>query len=51
MAVGSPADVTKAVKDLLDSITDKPKVLLSCGGGMPPNVSTENIRAFIEATK
>ena len=51
LAAGSPADVTKAVKDLLGSLTDKSRVLLSCGGGMPPNVSTENIRAFIEAAK
>ena len=51
LAAGSPADVEKAVKDLINSTNDKSKVLLSCGGGMPPSVSTENIRAFIEAAK
>ncbi len=49
LAKGSPADVAAAVKKLLAETTDKSKLILSCAGGMPPGVSTENIRAFIEA--
>jgi uroporphyrinogen-III decarboxylase len=31
------------------SVKEKSKVILSCGGGMPPAVPTENIKAFLEA--
>lgn len=49
LAAGSPDDVRKSVRELLDSVEDKGRIVLSCGGGMPPNVSTENIEAFLEA--
>ena len=29
--------------------SDPSRLILSCAGGMPPGVSTENLRAFIEA--
>ena len=51
LAQGTPDDVTSAVRKLLDSISDKSRVLLSCGGGMPPGVTTENIRAFEAAAR
>ena len=51
LAAGSPHDVKKTVKELVQSVNDPLRVMLSCGGGMPPKVSTENIRAFIEAAK
>ena len=50
LAKGSPADVAAAVKKLLAETTDRSKLILSCAGGMPPSVSTENIRAFIAAS-
>jgi len=37
--------------ELLNSLKDKSKVILSCGGGMPPGVSTENIMAFVQAVR
>jgi len=49
MAKGSPAEVHAAVHRLLGETAGKSKLILSCAGGMPPGVSTENIRAFIEA--
>jgi uroporphyrinogen-III decarboxylase len=49
LAKGSPADVAAAVKKLLAETADRSKLILSCAGGMPPGVSTENLRAFIEA--
>jgi uroporphyrinogen-III decarboxylase len=49
LAAGTAEDVHKAVRQLLDGLEDRSRVLFSCGGGMPPNVSSENIRAFIDA--
>jgi uroporphyrinogen decarboxylase len=49
LAAGSPQDVTNTTVELLNSLTDKSKVIMSCGGGMPPNVSSENISAFMKA--
>jgi uroporphyrinogen-III decarboxylase len=51
LAAGSPADVAKAAKDLAASLADKKRVLFSCGGGMPPNVTTGNITAFVQAIR
>ncbi|HPC35925.1 MAG TPA: uroporphyrinogen decarboxylase family protein [Candidatus Marinimicrobia bacterium] len=51
LANGKPEDVVKSVTELLDSLEDKSRVILSCGGGLPPGVSTENLRAFIETVK
>ena len=48
---GNPDDVKEAVSKLLDSIEDKSRVIVSCGGGMPPGVSSENIRSFIDTVK
>ena len=49
LAKGSPADVRAAVQKLLSETPDRSKLILSCAGGMPPGVSTENIAAFIAA--
>lgn len=51
LAAGAPEGVTQAVKAMLTSIEDHSRLIASCGGGMPPAVSTENINAFIEAVK
>lgn len=51
LAAGTPEDVSKAVRELLDSLDDRSHFILSCGGGMPPNVSTENIKALIDSAK
>jgi uroporphyrinogen decarboxylase len=49
LAKGTPDDVRQAVRQLLAATRDKTRLILSCAGGMPPGVTTENIRAFIEA--
>ncbi len=49
LARGTPDDVRQSVRDVLDELTDRRRVILSCGGGMPPGVTTENIEAFVEA--
>ena len=51
LAKGSPADVAAAVKKLLAETADRSKLILSCAGGVPPGVSTENLKAFIAAAK
>ena len=51
LANGSPSDVAAAVKKLLAETPDRSRLILSCAGGVPPGVSTENLRAFIAATQ
>ena len=49
LADGTEQQVSDAVKILLNSLADKNRIIFSCGGGMPPGVSTENINAFRNA--
>jgi uroporphyrinogen decarboxylase len=51
LAAGSPEDVRRSVRELIRSLKDKSRVILSCGGGMPPGVSTRNLRAFLDAAR
>jgi uroporphyrinogen-III decarboxylase len=51
LAEGTPEQVRKATKDLLSQNPDRSRWILSCGGGVPPGVSTENLRAFIDAVR
>jgi uroporphyrinogen-III decarboxylase len=51
LARGGSDDVKESVKRLMDSLEDKTRVILSCGGGMPPDVSSENINSFVETVK
>ncbi len=49
LAAGTREDVHNSVKAALNSVEDKSRIILSCGGGMPPDVSTENIEEFLSA--
>ncbi len=49
LASGTPDEVRGAVQKMLTETTNHPRLLPSCAGGMPPGVTTENLRAFIEA--
>ncbi|MCX6132917.1 MAG: uroporphyrinogen decarboxylase [Ignavibacteriales bacterium] len=51
LASGTPEDVTRVTTELIESLHDRSRVILSCGGGMPPGVKSENIKAFIDAAK
>jgi uroporphyrinogen decarboxylase len=51
LAAGAPADVEASVAEALASVDDHSRIILSCGGGMPPDVSTENIEAFQAASR
>jgi uroporphyrinogen decarboxylase len=47
LAAGTSEDVRNSVNEALESVSDKSRIILSCGGGMPQDVPTENIEAFI----
>ncbi len=47
LAEGIPADVKRGVTEMLKALDDKSRLIVSCGGGMPPNAPTENIKALI----
>ena len=49
LSQGTPDDVRQSVAELLAATPDRRRILYSCGGGMPPSVSTENLRAFLDA--
>jgi len=49
LAEGTAEDVCDSVKSAIASVNDKSRIILSCGGGMPFSVSTENIEAFMKA--
>ena len=51
LAAGTPDAVRAAALAALGSIGDTSRIILSCGGGMPPDVPTENIVAFCEAAQ
>ncbi len=47
LARGTPAQVRDAIRVLRAANPDGSRLILSCAGGMPPGVSTENIEAFV----
>jgi uroporphyrinogen-III decarboxylase len=49
LAAGTPSDVAQSAKEMLGRLDDKRRIIASCGGGIPQNVPTENIKAFIDA--
>jgi len=51
LARGSNEDVRKATLDLLNGIEDPVRIIFSCGGGMPPGVTTEQINTFINTVQ
>lgn len=51
LASGAPTEVTRVTTELISSLQDKSRVIVSCGGGMPPGVKSENIAAFLQAVR
>ena len=47
LAEGTPVDVRRSVSQMLNAVEDRSRLIISCGGGMPPNAPTENIKALI----
>ena len=51
LAGGTPSDVADAVTAMLNALEDPARLIVSCGGGMPPGAPTENIAALIAAVE
>jgi uroporphyrinogen decarboxylase len=51
LAAGTPEQVKCATLFQLNELKDNSRLILSCAGGMPPGVTTENIHALIESSK
>lgn len=47
LADGTPDGVVRSVTDMLNALDDHSRIIVSCGGGMPPGAPTENIQALI----
>jgi len=48
---GTSDDVKRAVRESIKGVEDRSRILMSCGGGMPQDVTTDNINAFIHEVK
>jgi uroporphyrinogen-III decarboxylase len=51
LANGSETEVKQAAIKLIEGVKDPSRIIFSCGGGMPPGVSSENLSIFIETVK
>jgi uroporphyrinogen decarboxylase len=51
LAEGTPEDVKHAVAEMLKAVDDRSRLIVSCGGGMPPQAPTENVKALIAAVE
>ncbi|HTX71682.1 MAG TPA: uroporphyrinogen decarboxylase family protein [Rectinemataceae bacterium] len=51
LAAGTPAAVAEAVARQIGDYRGRARLLHSCAGGMPPGVSTDNLRAFVTAVR
>ncbi len=51
LAAGTPEVVEKTTRELAAALPDKSRIILSCGGGMPPGVRSENIAAFLRGVR
>ena len=51
LAEGTPEDVRRAVKEMLNALDDHSRLIVSCGGGMPPRAPTDNINALISTVE
>lgn len=51
LANGTEREIENEVKIRLEKLSVRDRVIMSCGGGMPPEVPTENIRSFVEMVK
>jgi uroporphyrinogen decarboxylase len=49
LSQGSREQIMESVSEMMSSVKNKSGILWSCGGGMPQNVSTENIKTFINS--
>lgn len=51
LASGTPEQVKEAVRKASEEVSNHDRIIWSAGGGMPQDVSTDNIAAFVDAVK
>ncbi|MFO7616822.1 MAG: uroporphyrinogen decarboxylase family protein [Bacteroidales bacterium] len=51
LAAGTPDEVERATRELFSGLSALHRILPSCGGGMPPGVTTSQIEAFIRGAR
>ena len=51
LAEGTPEDVKRSTTEILNALEDRSRLIVSCGGGMPPQAPTENIKALISTVE
>jgi len=51
LAAGTPGQIRESVRAATEGVIDRRRIIMSCGGGMPDGVSSENIRAFASAVQ
>lgn len=49
LAAATPDEVYSATRQMMKGVADHSRIIWSCGGGVPQNVSTENLSAFLFA--
>jgi uroporphyrinogen decarboxylase len=48
LAGGTPDAVREAVRESVSDLEDRTRIIMSCGGGMPQGVNTENLEVFLK---
>ena len=51
LAAGTPEQVYQATQQMMKEAPDHNRIIWSCGGGIPQNVPTKNLQAFVSAVK
>ncbi|MCC6123885.1 MAG: uroporphyrinogen decarboxylase [Pirellulales bacterium] len=51
LAEGTPDDVRRSIAKMFAGVEDRRRIIVSCGGGAPPDAPTENIDALCAAAK
>ena len=51
LAGSKPDEVYSDTQKMMREATDHHRIIWSCGGGIPQNVSTENLQAFVKAVQ
>ena len=51
LAQGTAEEVKISVFEMMNSVNQKSEIIWSCGGGMPQDVTTENINSFITSVE
>ncbi len=51
LETGSPEEVAKATRELLEVFADRPRLVLGTGGALPEATGEENIRAMVRAAR